>query len=423
MAIIPAQIVGDNELDFSPGERVTLRNLAEQVARLAGRPIEQEKRSLWMAHNALQSTRPLIFCDPETSWTEIVLPGSQRCQNPIAREWEFRLQREIFWGAKMKDDRVIEPVFDIAHVHHDPDWGVKEKRIETEGEKRTAYSWAPPIRNEKDWEKVHAPSIEVDFHATSHLAELAEEIFGDLLQVRVRTQWWWTLGMTWILINLRGLEQFMFDLVERPEFVHRMMATLRDGTQAMLDELTQANLLAPNWDGTYVGSGGFGWTDELPAPDFNGQVRPIDMWGFAESQETVGVSPRMFEQFIFPYQLPILERFGLNCYGCCEPLDKRWHVVQRIPRLRRVSVSPWSDRRRMAENLGNHYIISIKPNPADMASTRLNEERIRAELRRDLEATRGCVVEVILKDVTTMLNDARRVIWWVRMAKEEAENL
>ena len=54
------------------------------------------------------------------------------------------------------------------------------------------------------------------------------------------------------------------------------------------------------------------------------------MWGFCESQETVGVSPKMFEEFVFAYQLPILDRFGLNIYGCCEPLDRRFDIVKRI---------------------------------------------------------------------------------------------
>ncbi len=100
----------------------------------------------------------------------------------------------------------------------------------------------------------------------------------------------------------------------------------------------------------------------------------MDMWGFGESQETVGVSPAMFAEFIFPYQLPILERFGLNCYGCCEPLDKRWHIVQRIPRLRRVSVSAWANLPRMAEMLGDRYIFSWKPAPADLAMDSFDED-------------------------------------------------
>jgi hypothetical protein len=91
------------------------------------------------------------------------------------------------------------------------------------------------------------------------------------------------------------------------------------------------------------------------------------MWGFAESQETVNVSPEMFEEFVFQYQLPILSRFGLNCYGCCEPLNKRWYIIKRIPGLRRVSVSPWAQFDDIAEKLGKNYVLSYKPNPAYLA--------------------------------------------------------
>ena len=59
--------------------------------------------------------------------------------------------------------------------------------------------------------------------------------------------------------------------------------------------------------------------------------------GLSESQETVGVSPELFEEFVFQYQLPIISRFGFACYGCCEPVDSRWHVIKKIPNLRRVS--------------------------------------------------------------------------------------
>jgi hypothetical protein len=51
------------------------------------------------------------------------------------------------------------------------------------------------------------------------------------------------------------------------------MGFLRDGHLAKLDFLERNRLLSLNNDGTYVGSGGFGWTRELPAADFSGQVR------------------------------------------------------------------------------------------------------------------------------------------------------
>ena len=221
------------------------------------------------------------------------------------------------------------------------------------------------------WTGCTSPTVQVNFEATQHLLDLAQDILGDLLTVRLRTNWWWTLGMTMKVAFLRGLEQMMYDMMDNPQLIHRFMSILRDGTLSLLDYLERENLLSLNNDGTYVGSGGLGWCRELPQPDFDGRVRMIDMWGFAESQETVGISPSMFAEFIFPYQLPLLERFGLNCYGCCEPLHGRWSIIKEIPRLRRVSVSPWANVPKMAEMLGADYIFSRKPSPADLATAPL----------------------------------------------------
>jgi hypothetical protein len=113
----------------------------------------------------------------------------------------------------------------------------------------------------------------------------------------------------------------------------------------------------------------------------------------------------------------------LNCYGCCEPLDKRWDVVKQFPHLRRVSVSPWADKRKMAEQLADKYIYSLKPNPADLAMSTFDEERIRADLREVLQITRNCCVEIIMKDNHTIRNDPQRVIRWVQLAREEAERV
>ena len=406
---------------FPPHPRTNMRQLAAATAELAARPLEQQKRDLWRRHNALEPTRPVIFCDPENGWHEIFPDAALACTGELARLWEYRLRKEVFWGQEMGDDRVIEPVFDVAHIFTTSGWGFAVEKIG--GEHGGSYVWDAPVKTRAELEKLHFPQIDVDAAATATLLALAQDTFDGLLTVRLRTAWWWTLGMTWTLVGLRGLNRLMYDLMDEPDLIHDLMAILRDGTLAVLDSLEARNLLSLNTDGTYVGSGGFGWTDQLPQPDFAGRVRTCDMWGFAESQETVGISPAMFEEFIFPYQLPLLARFGLNCYGCCEPLDRRWHVVQRFPRLRRVSVSPWADRPYMAEMLGDRYILSMKPHPADLAMAGFNEEHVRAVVRRDLRATRDCRVEMIMKDNHTIGNDPRRVVRWVQIAREEAEAL
>jgi len=402
-------------------EREVLRRLAGQVAQLAARPIESEKRRLWFEHNQLKPTRPLIFCDPENGWNEIITPADLDCTGQLPRLWEMRLRKEVFWGEQMCDDRVTVPIFELPHFYTESDWGMHEIRIG--GEQGGSYTWESPLKDYADLPRLHFPLISINYPATEQALSLASQVFGDLLQVRLKTEWWWTFGLTWSLINLRGLTQVMYDLHDHPDDLHRLMAFLRDGNMAKLDYLEQNGLLSLNNDGTYVGSGGFGWTEELPQPDFNGQVRICDMWGFAESQETSGISPGMFAEFIFPYQYPLLERFGLNCYGCCEPLDKRWHIVEKLPHLRRISVSPWANISFMAERLGNRYIFSMKPSPTDLAMPDFDEEHIRRKMRRSMQITRDCRVEVIMKDNNTICNDPQRVVRWVRIAREESESL
>lgn len=417
------QTVTRARFSISAGDRRILRELAKQVAELSARPIEQEKRELWYRHNALEPTRPLVFCDPENGWNEIITPNTLRCEGGLARGWEWHLRREIFWGAQMQDDKVIEPYFSVGHVYTETDWGLRETRIG--GQDGGAWRWEAPLKSYDDMHQLRFPQITVDYEATEAVLRLAQETFGDILTVRLKTGWWWSFGMTQMLVYLRGLEQIMYDMVDNPDGVHALMGFLRDGHMARLDFLERHGLLFLNNDGTYVGSGGFGWTHELPQPDFKGHVRPIDMWGFAESQETVGISPEMFEEFIFPYQLSLIERFGLNCYGCCEPLDSRWHVVEKFPRLRRVSMSPWVNVEIMAERLGNRYIFSWKPHPGVLAADTFDEELVRQKLRWGLQVLKknDCRVEIIMKDCHTIRNDPQRVIRWVQIAKEEAESV
>ena len=331
----------------------------------------------------------------------------------------------------MLDDTVIRPHFDVPYVHNAfagvggkaPGWGLDAGLVGGDWGGTKAYTWESPVKTYEDIDKLRIPKIIVDRAATDHLVGVAEETFGDLLPVHVNTRWIPSLGMTRILALLRGLEQIMYDMVDNPDLIHRLMAFLSDAYMSMLDYLEDNHLLTLNNDGTYVGQGGFGWTKELPQPDFEGTVRLCGIWGNSENQETVGISPEMFAEFVFPYLVRLLERFGLNSYGCCEPLDKRWHVVEKIPRLRRVSVSQWADWADMAEKLEGRYIFSMKPSPTDLAMTTFDEERIRTELRQALQITRDCRVEVIMKDNHTIGNDPSRAARWVKIAREEAERL
>jgi hypothetical protein len=412
-----------DDLNFSKAERQVLRRLAGKVSELASRPVEAEKRIHWTKHNDLEPERPLIFCDPENGWNEIIPEKTLLCVNELARTWEMFLRKEIFWATKMGDDKVIEPYFNVPYSYSESDWGMHHVQIG--GTNFGAYTWDAPLKDyEKDLPLLKFPQITVDFKMTDSVHQLAESIFGDLLSVRVKGMWWWTLGLTWPLINLRGIENYMLDFYLYPEYLHRLMEILRDGHMNKLDFLEANNLLPDNTD-MYVGSGGFGYTTRLPQGDNTGKTRLKDMWGFCESQETVSVAPELFAEFVLPYQLPILERFGLNCYGCCEGLDERWEWIRKIPNLRRVSVSPWANEAKMAEQLGSQYIFSRKLHPAKLALAEMDEDSVRSELRRALEVAtaNNCVIELLMKDNNTLGNNPMNVINWCRIAREEIDKL
>jgi hypothetical protein len=407
------------DLVITPEERSVLRRLAERVARIAGSSSMAAKRELWRRHNMLGETKPVVFCDPENGWNEIVTESQMKCTGRIARRWEMNLRKEIFWGEEMGDDKPVDPVFDVSYTVSPDDWGVQAVYRKTD--ELGSYVWEPPVRDyDRDLPKVHSPSFDIDWETTRGCHELAREIFGDVLEVRLKGVWWWSLGVTLPAATLRGLENIMYDFIDHPDELRELLRIVSEGHLDKLDRLEREGLLSLNNDGTYVGSGGFGYTDELPREDFTGSVRTVDMWGFTESQETVSVSPAMYEEFIFPYERPIMDRFGLNCYGCCEPVHPRWRTIARHPRLRRVSCSPWCDVARMAEYLQDDYILSLKPNPAGISEPVVHWESIRRDIREAFEASGGCRVEIIMKDNHTIGGRPENVIEWCRIAQEEA---
>jgi len=112
----------------------------------------------------------------------------------------------------------------------------------------------------------------------------------------------------------------------------------------------------------------------------------------------------------------------LTYYGCCEPLDGKMELMHRVPNLRKVSITPWCRTERAVEAVGTDYVISRKPNPAVFAEDVWDPARARRDLREFLEATRGeCHVELIMKDISTVRYEPRRLQEWSEIALEEAE--
>jgi uroporphyrinogen-III decarboxylase len=228
------------------------------------------------------------------------------------------------------------------------------------------------------------------------------------------------MGMTNTAINLIGLENLMIFMYDSPEGLHRLMQFLHDDYRDSLAWFQEEGLLTLDNENDYIGSGSMGYTDDLPQPDFDGEhVRLRDLWCLSESQETVGVGPEQFAEFIFPYQKDLADRFGKCYYGCCEPVHNRWHVLKGLENLARVSVSPWCDQAFMAEACGESIVFSRKPSPTLVSTGTFDEEAIREDLRETLRHAGNCRLEIVMKDVHTLNEEPDRLPRWVAMAREE----
>lgn len=397
-------------------DREILRTLAGQVAEEAASPRNLGLLKDWQDINSLRADRPLVVVSPEGAWREILPDSALSCRDAQNRRFEWQLRSKLYLARTLRDDTPLNPWFSTPHCASVSGYGfaMEEERTTERG----SFAIVPSVRDlQADFARLTHRRLTVDREKTEKTRAEADALFGDLLPVRVRGGHWWTLGLTQDVIKLMGLEAFMLFMYDDPEGLHRWMRFMMEDMDQLLSQYEAEGILTPNNGADMIASGGFGCYPDLVPENFGGPVTCRQLWGFSESQETVSISPEMFGEFIFPYQLPLLERFGLNCYGCCEPFETRWAYLQTIPRLRRLSVSPWSDQAKAAAILKGDYVYSRKPNPAHVC-VGFNEAAIRQDLSETVREARDCQLEIILKDTHTVEGDPERFARWVKIARE-----
>jgi hypothetical protein len=402
-------------------ERALLRDLARELAEAAALPVQTERARLWRELNRLSPERPMVLLDPQNGWADLVPDSDLRCAGPDERGIERRLRQLLFRHRSIPDDHPLSAVWPVPPVINSTGWGVADTTVRTEAR---GLRWDPPLRAPADFARLRPAVLSVDRAAGAARLALHQELLGDFLAVRAAGVSAVRCGLTRKLIVLRGLEPFLLDLHDAPGFVRELMSFLRDEQVHELNFLEREGLLdLNNSPMDLTGSGGIAATDALPGPDFvPGRAKCCDLFAWGESQETTGVGPDQFAEFVLPYQRPVLDRFGLVDYGCCEPLDERLAlVIAAFPRLRWVSVSPWADRARATNLLGDSYVYCWKPQPALICREHPDWEGAEREIRETLAIARGCAISIVMKDTTSFFGEPARATRWASMARRVAE--
>jgi len=415
-------------MSIPPADRDVLRRLAGEIAQIAQDPANADHDRAWRDLNAMKpGARPLVWIN-EIPWGEMNVNDelTLRCADPLCRGIEDQFRKTIYQWRHLRGHMIVEPVYYCPMAIRDTGFGIRQQgQNNPTGAVGAIVSqeFDPQIKSLADVEKIRRPELSVDRAASARLLADAHALFDGILTVRQRgvAHQWFTLWDN--LIRWYGVQDAMMDFILNPELVHAALAKLLDAFLFRLDQYERLGLLSPTNGPMRVGSGGYACSDELPGTEgAPGTVTAGMQWGCANAQILSDVSPAMHEEFSLRYDREWLKRFQVTYYGCCEALHNKMDILASVPNLRKVSMSPWANVEKMVERGGSRYVLSFKPNPAVFADPdRWHPEWARRDLDTVLAKTRGCGVEIIMKDISTVAGKPQRLWEWADLAVAAAE--
>ncbi|MCX6927865.1 MAG: hypothetical protein NT154_32355 [Verrucomicrobia bacterium] len=407
-------------------EKTYVRDLAKRQQEYAMLPIMKEREARWYRHNDLQGGLPMINFETWTCENDLLEPP--QCQSEAGQLIELQIKREILNHEAVGDDRVVSSCFTVPWALTMVPFNLPiESEHALDGKGRdVAYRFLHPIRDLRaDLHKLQPSAHGVDREGTLSWKALVEDTLGDILPVRMGMRSL-VCCLSQYVVHLMGMETMMLSMVDYPDEFHQVMQRLSQDYISYFKWLEKEGLLFLNNGNDWLCQGSFGFTRDLPGSTASAQpVTTNDVWGYMDSQESVGMSPRMFEEFFFPSYLEVARNFGLLSYGCCEPVHAYWATsLSRLPNLRKISISPWCDEAKMGEALrGSRTIYHRKPSPNFIGvGKQLDEEAFRGHIRHTLECARGCQLEFSFRDVYTLegnIGKPRRAVQIVRELVEE----
>jgi len=411
-------------MNITRNDKEILRRLASKYTEISLLPVQREKMELWKALNRGDMQRPMVVID-QLPWHELNLNGELTCfcKDPFCARLESDLRKTIYKWEHFPVDMVVEPFITIPKSIYNSGFGITsaEEMLQTDAANDVvSHRYLNQIQTEEDINKIKDMAISCDEELSKHWLLQAEDIFSGIAPVRQSGGLQFHLGIWDVLSTLMGVENIFYDLIDRPEFIH---AALERITSSVIAGIEQANKLEVCNAAANICHCSYIYTDSM-LPDFETGKRNVSQnsWAFGMAQLFTSVSPGFTEEFEIPYISRMAEYFGMIYYGCCDRLDDRLDIVKRIPHIKKVSCSPWSNRNAFAENIGPEIIMSAKPSPALVAGDSFEPENIRKDLDLTIQAAKrnNANLELILKDISTVKYQPERLAKWADIAMEAA---
>ena len=396
-----------------------IRELAGRVAEIAALPVQEEKRQLWRRLNGLRPVRPMVEID-QVCWNEMNVDDELTllCDDAECRAYEDALRRILYQWKHFPVDMVVEPFVRVPKAIHNTGIGIGTSEEIARIDPTSAvvgHSYKNQFATDADLDKIKMAIVTHDEAETARRLDVACDLFDGLIDIF--EQGWDPYLSVWDPISmLMSVQDALYAIIDRPQFMKEMAKRIVASYMTALDQAEEQGLLCHSQSLIHCTGA---YADDLPAPGFDPtRPRSRDIWMFGLAQMFSTVSPQMFDEYEVETSMPLFERFGLVYYGCCDPLDLKMDQVRKIPNLRKISMSPWVDERRGAEQIKGDFVYSRKPNPAMLVA--FHEDEIREHLQQSVDACAefGCPLEIILKDISTVCYEPRRLWRWADIAME-----
>ncbi len=403
-------------------EMQVLRELAKEYAEAAALPVNAEKKRLWLQLNHLHMERPMLTID-QIPWNEMDVDGSLQCRvnDPYWRGVEWRLRTTLYKFRHMPGDMVLNPYLCLPRPLHNSGWGIEiqtSRRIELElNTTAPSREFVNQIESMEDVERIQMPQITLDREKEAEIVEQAKLLFDGIIDFRLTGQCM-HLGIWDTIAQWMGVENCYFALLDEPEMIHALMEKLTRGMIGMIHQLNELEAFDIHSNLCHCSHT---FLNDMPKEGDHGLSG--NAWAYGLAQLFTSVSPAITNEFEVQYMKRVFPYFGAIYYGCCDRLDDRMEHIAKLPKIRKLSCSPWSQREHFAEVMPDYCVMSNKPNPAFLASGKLDEQLVREDIRRTLAAAKayGRNVEFLLKDISTVRHNPACLWRWEEIVMEELQ--
>lgn len=407
-------------MNISQKDKQILQDMAKRQAELAYSPEMDRLRAEWEAHGRFASnSRPMITMELWT-FAEDIIPPLMKCEGEQARAIEWGLHGNVVNHTLFGDDTIVKGYIPISYASYFKPFDLEVNIEHTSG---LGHHFVPVLSDlEEDFDKLKKSTFGVDKSNVLKYIDEHQDIFGEALPIKLRGS---SPGfcLTQNIVHIMSMEDMFVNMCTYPELYHKMMEQLTNDYIEYIELMEGEGVFLATFDESHLGQGSYCFNDLLPKQGEG--LKTKDIWCYMDSQESSGVSPQMYMEFVAPYYRRISDKFGRLSYGCCEAVDPIWDgFLSKLQNLGKVSISPWCNEEIMGEKLRGKDIVYLrKPSPNLLGvGDILDEQAVTEHISKTVTAAKGCTLEIAQRDVYSVSKSPEKVRRYVELLRKCCEN-